>query len=86
MGMVAYSHLLLRMKWQSKEETDKILKIKGSSESIKEIWSYVVNYMVKASNPNHKSPTYPDLIISQARKLASAVKGESEYKPFLSSW
>jgi CRISPR-associated endonuclease Cas1 len=70
----------------ARNETDKILKIKSSSESIKEIWSYVVNYMVKASNPNHKSPTYPDLIISQARKLASAVKGESEYKPFLSSW
>jgi len=64
----------------ARNENEKILKLKNDEEAVKEIWSYVLSYMINA-NPSH-----PTLIVSQARKLASSIKEGIEYKPYLSKW
>ncbi|MGC9069028.1 MAG: CRISPR-associated endonuclease Cas1 [Thermoprotei archaeon] len=65
----------------ARNNTDILLKLKDeNSESIKEIWRTVIKYM-KESKPSIQS-----LILEQARKLASYIRGEGEYKPFKARW
>lgn len=63
----------------AKNKPEIIIKAKQNNE-IKEIFAYVLKYM-KESNPSHI-----DLILSQARKLASAIREGNEYRPYLSKW
>jgi CRISPR-associated protein Cas1 len=65
----------------ARNNTDVLLKLKDEdSDSIKETWRTVIKHM-KESKPSIQA-----LILEQARKLASHIRGDEEYKPFKARW
>jgi CRISPR-associated protein Cas1 len=65
----------------ARNNTDVLLKLKDEdSDSIKEVWRTVIKHM-KESKPSIQA-----LILEQARKLASHIRGDEEYKPFKARW
>jgi len=65
----------------ARNNSDILLKLRDeNTDAVKEIWRIVIKHM-KESNPSIQS-----LILEQARRLASHVRGEGEYKPFKARW
>ncbi len=65
----------------ARNNADILLKLKDDdAEAVKEVWRTVIKRMKESS------PSIQSLILEQARKIASHVRGNEEYKPFKARW